>query len=174
MVRLGESTFGFHCSKPGLDVVHLRLREQRLVEALDVVPQARTKHVLRHGVFELAFPDEEDDGVKHLSVQVEETSETFDMAEVLVKRVLKPGLVPVDALTPSAVLLPAKNPTLHVLRLNDENAEGRNQHVVNLRRAVGRREDDVVNAPVNALIQTQPHAECRQFLAEPAFDGIEH
>ena len=110
--------------------------EQRGIEARDVAAQTGAQHIARQMCLEFAFSDKKHDRVKEPSLQFQELSETLDMTVILAKRVLKPILVPVDALTPSAVLLIAKNPSLHVLRLDNENAKSRNQHMIKLRRAV--------------------------------------
>lgn len=96
------------------------------------------------------------------------------MPVVLAKRILKPVLVAVDALTPSAVLLATKNPPLHVLRLDYKDAEDGNQDMIYLSCAVPRRKNDVINATIDIFIEPQPHAERGQLFSEPALEHIEH
>lgn len=110
--------------------------EQRGVEARDVAAQTGAQHIARQRCLEFTFSDKEHDGVKEPSLHFQELSKTLDMTVILAKRVLKPILVPIDALTPCAVLLIAKNPALHVLRLDNKNAKSRNQNMIKLGRAV--------------------------------------
>lgn len=156
------------------DVRYLLLVERRGVEAPDVVSQSRTQHVGWHGRLKLAFANEEHDGAEQLSLQFQKLSKAFDVAVILTKRILKPILVTVDALTPGAVLLAAENPTLHVLGLDYEDTEYGNQNMIQLCCAILRRKNDVINAPIEVFIESQPQAERGQLFSEPAFEHIEH
>ena len=91
------------------------------------------------------------------------TSSAYGMA-------VKSLRVSVDALAPSAIVLATEYPPLHVLGLDDEDAEDRNQYVVDLGRAAGGWNDDVIDSVVNGLVQAQPHAKRCQLLSEPALE----
>lgn len=136
MIRLGQATRSLQFPEFALNFRHSLMGEQRGIEACDVAAQTRAKHIGWQWRFEFTFSDKEHDGVKEPSLQFQELSEAFDVAEILAKRILKPVLVAVDALTPGAVLLIAQNPSLHVLRLDNENAKSRNQNMIKLGRAV--------------------------------------
>ncbi len=136
MIRFGQAACGLHFPKFGFNLRHPLLREQRGIEALDVAAQTRAQHVGRQLRLEFTFSYKEHDGVKKVPLQFQELSEALDVAVILVKRVLKPVLMAIDALTPGAILLTAKNPPLYVLCFDNENTKGRNQNMINLGRAV--------------------------------------
>lgn len=80
----------------------------------------------------------------------------FNRLEVLVvlsQRVLEFESALVDLLRPLRLFFTAEDPAAHVLRLQHEDAIGREKNVIDLRGAVWGIEGDVVQAAIYLLIQ---------------------
>ena len=93
------------------------------------------------------------------------------MPIVLVQRVLKTELLAVERLRPLRLLLVAENPAFHVLRLDHEDAVTRDDDVVNLGRAVGRGDRDVVEVAVHVAIEDDLLGNGQHGFADPPFEG---
>src|SRR3954469_4056033 len=90
------------------------------------------------------------------------------------ERILKPVLFTEDRLAPSRIALFSENPPLVVLCFDDEDAEPTDDNMIELCRAVGCGDNQVVNAVVDRIVEVNPESEGRSFLAKPAFEKIEH
>lgn len=116
----------------------------------------------RHFCFEGAATDE-GDRVQVLRADAKGGFQRFEVLVVLSQRVLEFEGAFVELLRPLRLLFTAKDPAAHVLRFQHEDAVGREEHVVDLRGAVGRVQGDVVQAAVGLLVQLpmgkQPHQE---------------
>ncbi|MNR28679.1 hypothetical protein D3C85_1460140 [compost metagenome] len=88
------------------------------------------------------------------------------MLVVLPQRVLKPEAVLVELLRPLGLLLATEDPAAHVLGFQHEHAEARDEHVVDLRGAVRRRQRDVVQAAIGLLVQLPAREQADQQLAD--------
>jgi hypothetical protein len=148
--------------------------EYRLSEALDVVAEAMGEHVAWHGGFDLTVTDEEDHGMDDVVWNSEKLGHGPDVAVVLTERILKPGLLPVDALSPVRRVLVSENPPLHVFRLNHEDSVDGDKHMVDLGGAPLAGEHKVVDPSVNFAVETHPHPELGCLFAEPTFEDSEH
>ncbi len=96
------------------------------------------------------------------------------MPEILPQWVLKPGFLAENALRPLGRPFIAKYPPLHILRLDDEDPEHRDENVVDLGGAPLGGQHEVVDAAVDVGVEPHPHAELGRLLAKPAFEHREH
>ena len=83
------------------------------------------------------------------------------MPVILVQRILELELLAArQGLRPLRTLLIAKNPAGHVFGLDHENAEARNDDVVDLRRALAGGQRDVVDVFVDVGIEEDFFGDC--------------
>ena len=122
----------------GLDgqnnVVHLLTREEHIALTLDVGHIAVRHHVGRHGRLEFRLAPEHHDRENLLLLNTQEFLQRLHMQVVLVQRILELKLLAArQGLRPLRTLLIAENPAGHDLGFDHENAEARNDDVVDLR-----------------------------------------
>jgi hypothetical protein len=98
-------------------------------------------------------------------------SQAPDVPEVLVQRVLEGIVLSIKRLSPPGLIPGAKNPALHVLCLDDNDAKRGNHEMVNLGGTVFRRDNDVVKTVVGAPTQPKPHSERRHFFPKPSTES---
>jgi len=77
--------------------------------------------------------------------------------------------VSIQYLSPLVLVRCTKYPTIDVLRFDHENAEDRNEYVVDLSRAISGGDYHVVDSLIDLLIQGKPHPQGGDLLAEPTF-----
>lgn len=174
MVAFSEGGGLFVVAELGFDLLDLVVREDWGCVGGEVFFEACAEDVFGEVGFELAFADEEDDGVEESAVEGEKISEAFDVAVVLAEGILKAGFVAVDALAPGGVVFVAEDPALHVFGFDDEDAEFGDKDMIDLGGAVFGLEDEVVDAAVDGFVEGEPHSEGGDLFAEPAFEEIEH
>lgn len=133
---------------------HLRLAEHRLLKGLDVAnPAHALGNIGRHCGLEGAAADKDDNRVHRLRADLQHRLQCLQVLVVLVNRVLELKTLLVNLLRPPSLLFTAEDPAAHVLRLQHEEAEGRNKHMVDLRSAVRGDQRYVMQAAVDLTIQ---------------------
>ena len=134
--------------------------------------QAAIQDVGGHGCFELRPADEEDEGMNVILVDAQELCQGFHMEVVLMERILKAVSGPIDLLGPLPLFFGAEDPTFVVFRFDDEDAEFRNDDMVELGAAFSVRtwQIEIVELPVNLRIQSVESAANHPF-TDPPFDG---
>ena len=158
-------------------MLHLGLRQHGLAERLDVAHVAAADgDVVGHFGLEYGAAGEGHQRMDGIWRYVEQAFQRFHVLVVLAQRVLELEALAVELLGPLGLAFVAEDPTRHVLGLDDEDAVAGDQHVVDLRGAVGRRQRNVVNSPV--LLRRQPHPgdQLDEGFAEHALEptGLEH
>ncbi|MOA11045.1 hypothetical protein D3C78_1309610 [compost metagenome] len=93
----------------------------------------------------------------------------LEVLVVLPQRVLKLEALLEELLRPLGLLLTAEDPATHVLSFQHENAEARDEHVVDLRGAVQGRQRHVVQAAIDLLVQLPVREQAHQQLADMSF-----
>lgn len=142
----------------------------RLLERLDIADKSDALgHVGWHFGFEGAAANEGDDRMQVLGVDTKAGFQGFEVFVVLPQRVLEFKGAFAKSLRPLRLPLGAEDPAAHVLRFQYEDAVDRQKDVIDLRRAVGRIQSDVVQASIGALIQLPVREEAHQKLADIAF-----
>ncbi len=133
--------------------------------------QTLVDDVAGHESLEFRTSDEEDEGMKVVRWKAEKLHQSLHMEMVLMKRVLKSILGPVNLLGPLALLFGPKDPALVVFRLNHEDAEGRNNDVIELGSALSiwAGQVEIVELPVELRIQPI-QVSVDYPLADPAFE----
>ncbi|MCX5735668.1 MAG: hypothetical protein NTW68_15290 [candidate division NC10 bacterium] len=154
--------------------MHLFLSEAAFSELLDETRKTTGQDIVGHLRFELALSDKEHNRMQQASVEMKVLGKTLCVSVVLFQGVLKMILVSMQDLSPSILVRCTKYPTVDVLRFDHENAKDRNKYVVDLGRATGSGDYDVVDSSINRLIQRKAHPKCGHLLAEPAFYTTEH
>jgi len=94
--------------------------------------QSPVDDIGRHFSFELSLANEEDNGAKKAFRKIQVSHQGSDMKQVLMQRILKPAFVAVDLLRPLALFFGTEYPAFVVLGLDDENAEGGDDDMVDL------------------------------------------
>lgn len=92
-------------------------------------------------------------------IERQEISKTLCMAVILPQRILEVVLISEQDLCPVRIGFVSEDPTTHVFRFYNEDAEAGDNNMIDLRGAVACGEDDVVDGPVNVVIQEHPHAQ---------------
>lgn len=92
----------------------------------------------------------------HGWVKVKILRKTFCVSVVLVNRILECKSGPVECQRPFGLVLKSEDPSLEVLRLNHKKPIWRNDYVVDLRSAVGRRYEYVVESTVDGSVERKP------------------
>jgi len=145
-----------------------------LSELFDETRKTTVQDIVGHLRLELALSDKEHHRMQQTMVEMKVLGKAFCMSVVLFQGVLKMILFSVQHLSPPILVRCTKYPTVDVLRFDHENAEDRNEYVVNLRRAISGWDYHVVDSSIDRLIQIKPHPKCGHLLTEPAFYTIEH
>jgi hypothetical protein len=139
------------------DPTHLLVSKNANGTTTNVAAEPLGENILRHWRLEGAVPDEEDDRVQNLGVQIQMLGQTSRVPGVLMQWILK-GILPAeDALRPLWLIRRPEDPTAHVLRLNHEDSGPSDHEMVNLRCAVRGRDDDVVESHIG-LIESNPQS----------------
>ncbi len=138
----------------------------------DPVLQPSIENVIGHFRFEFCVSDEDENGKKMIFGKIEELHECFNVQFVLVKRILEPFFVLIDLLRPFALFFAAKNPATVVFGFDDENAEGRDDEMIDLGgSSFGRmRKIEFVKELVLCGIEIAETA-VDHFFTEPAFES---
>lgn len=147
--------------------IHLGLAEYRLPERLDVTDEpGALGHVGRHISFERTAADEGDDRVQVLRRNAERGLQRLEVLVVLPQRVLELEALLVELLRPLRLVLAAEDPAAHVLGFQHEHAEAREEHMVDLRRAVRGRQRHVVQTAIGLLVQSPVREQANPQLAD--------
>lgn len=96
------------------------------------------------------------------------------MAIVLVEGILERVFFPVKALSPFWRSFITENPPIHILCFNHEDAENRDNYMIDLSGAARRRNDEIVNAGIDRRVKAKPHSKLSATLPKPAFENREH
>lgn len=134
--------------------------------------QAVVEYVIGHRGFELRTADEEDQGMKAVFRDAEELRQSFHMEVVLMEWILEAIFRSVDLLGPLALFLGAEDPAFVVFGLDDKDAEGGDDDVIELGGALSirSRQIEIVELPVELRIQPI-QAPADHPLAEPTLEG---
>lgn len=97
---------------------------------------AGDRDVGRDFLLQLGAADEHDDGLDRLPRQAEQFGQRLGVLVVLPEGVPEPIGALAELLRPLGIPLGAEDPAAHVLRLNDEHAIARDDHMVDLRGAL--------------------------------------
>lgn len=167
-----EEVLGAHAGFDGLhDHGHLFVRDQHGGAGLDVAERPAADHVVGQGGFELAgIPHKAHYGMEMRFRQAEEFFQGFGVAVVLMQRVLKAELLAIQRLRPLGLLRVAEDPAFHVLRFDHEDAEARDDDVVDLGGAVGGGQGDVVDVDAHLAVQRDFLGKCQQAFAHPSLE----
>ena len=146
--------------------------EQRNGVSLDPTSQSSVDNIPWHWGFEFGVSDKEDNWKEPLLGKAEKIGERPDMKLVLMQRILETALPPIDLLSPFALFLRTEDPATIVLRLDDEDPERRDDHVVDLGGAlsIGARQIEIVEVAIDRRIeplQSPPHLP----LSQPTLDN---
>lgn len=119
-----------------------------------------------------AVADEDDDVNQVTLVEAGQLRQALDVLVVLAKGVLELVLAAVDRLRPHRAIGVAEDSALHVLGLDDEHAESREHHVVDLRRASRLIRDhhivdDSVAGGIEAVVQNPRDKPFAELALEP-------
>lgn len=98
--------------------------------------------------FEFGVAGKNDEGMEMVFRQIEHGLQRFDVAVVLVDWILETGFFPINRLCPLALLRVAENPAGIMFGFNDKDAGVGDEHMINLGRAVGGGERNVVDQEV--------------------------
>ena len=94
--------------------------------------QAAVEDVAGHRGFEFGSADEKDEGMKTVPREAEKLREGLHVEVMLMKRIWEAVFGPVSLLRPLALPLGAEDPASIVFRLDDENAEGLDDDMIDL------------------------------------------
>lgn len=98
----------------------------------DPCEQAMVEDVAGHRGFEFGPTDEEDEGMKLVFGDAEKPGEDFHMEVVLMERILEAVFGSIDLLGPLTLLFRTEDPAFVVFRLDDEDAEGGDDDMIEL------------------------------------------
>ena len=153
---------------------HGRGAEDGFIKPPEEHSQPSLKHILWHRCLELAVADENDNRVNPCMIHIQKFGQAFRVSVILMKRVLKVIFPAVNHLAPLIITLISEDPAGVGFRLDDDDPVNGNQNMINLGRAVLRGDDNVVNAPVNILVEMNPHPEYKSLFADPSFERPDH
>ena len=122
---------------------------------------AACSHGGRHRRLEVAVADKADDGMEALPGNIQALGERLAVAEVLSQRIGEAGFVAVDLLGPGCVVFAAENPAFHVFRFHHEDAMDGNEQMIDLGGSLRRREGDIVQGMILAVLARQDAASIR-------------
>lgn len=171
MLTVGSPTLGQHAAFERRDnFLNLSIRKENCFMALDVGSKPVCNHVGRHGCFERAVAPEHYDGEKLVVPNAQKDRKRLCVPIVLVERVLKSELLTEQALCPLRAFIVPKDPSIDVLCFDHENPISGNNHMVDLGRAIGCRDSDVIEVKVGIGIQEYLLGESALHFSKPAFD----
>lgn len=87
-----------------------------------------------------------------LLVDIKKFMQGFRVLIVLMQGILKADELRIDLLCPSALLPAARDKPLHVFRFKHENAVLGDNDMINLRGAIGRRQDNIAEEMIGTAV----------------------
>ena len=137
--------------------------------------KASRQHIRRKRGLQFAITNEEHYRTKLLRVELEVLSQALSVAEILPQRILKRKFLSEMGHRPLRRVFVAKNPTAIVLSFDNEDAVAGHEHMIDLRGAIARRHNHVMESMIDLLIQMVPQSKLGDLFAQPAFEeGSEH
>lgn len=136
---------------------------------MDVCNQSTVEDIGGHLCLECTITEEKNHRMQLPVVDAKVIRKGFCMSEILAKWILETIFVTKDHLTPLCAILGTEYPPPVIFGLDHEDTKNGNQNVVDLRSAIRRGHDEIVQPVINLGIQSQPHSKSGDFFAKPAF-----
>lgn len=143
-----------HAAAQGLDdLLHLAIAEQNRLVLLDEADVSVSHNIRRQSGLQFAVTPKHDYRDQLFWIYPEELLQNFDMPIVLVQRILKAEFLAEEVLRPLGAFLIAKDPAVHIFRLDDKDAMPRHDDVVDLRCPIGGLQGDIMKRPIDLLVE---------------------
>lgn len=152
--------------------MHFAFRQQGRAFSKDISGKAaNAEDVVWHVRLELGFSGENDHGKELVLSDLEKGFKFLDVFVVLPERVLEGVLAFAESLGPFGLVRVSEDPAAHIFGFDDEDTVFRNDDVVDLRGAVCRGEDDVVELAVSFRVELVGEGLSDAEFAMPSFEG---
>ena len=172
MLSSGNTLAGLQRKQTLRGVLDLFCRKYGVQDTPNVRNEPVRHYVGRHARLKFTVADKHDHGMKKAVIQLKELGKALGMPIILTKRVLKLGFVSVNGLRPIVMIGVSKNPSLHILGFDDENAVRRNNHMIDLGGSIRGSDNHVMKTAIGNVTQPQPESRRDDLLAQPSFDEI--